>query len=65
MGVGKCVTRENPKPDLDLDLGFVKKKKNGERMNPMQYDQTVQKLDIAYFEKCLLDYCRSQQIIFR
>ena len=24
MGVGKCVTKENPKSDLDLDLGFVK-----------------------------------------
>ena len=21
--VGKCVTKENPKSDLDLDLGFV------------------------------------------
>ena len=24
MGVGKCVTKENPKSDLDLDLEFVK-----------------------------------------
>ena len=23
MGVGKCVYKENPKSDLDLDLGFV------------------------------------------
>ena len=23
MGVGKCVSKENPKSDLDLDLGFV------------------------------------------
>ena len=22
--LGKCVTKENPKSDLDLDLGFVK-----------------------------------------
>ena len=25
VGVGKCVTKENPKSDLDLDLGFVKR----------------------------------------
>ena len=25
MRVGKCVTKENPKSDLDLDLGFVNK----------------------------------------
>ena len=25
MGVGKCVSKENPKSDLDLDLGFVKR----------------------------------------
>ena len=24
-GVGKCVTKENPKSDLDLDSGFVNK----------------------------------------
>ena len=24
VGVGKCVSKENPKSDLDLDLGFVK-----------------------------------------
>ena len=23
VGVGKCVSKENPKSDLDLDLGFV------------------------------------------
>ena len=23
MGVGKCASKENPKSDLDLDLGFV------------------------------------------
>ena len=23
--VGKCVSKENPKSDLDLDVGFVKK----------------------------------------
>ena len=23
VGVGKCVTKENPKSDLNLDLGFV------------------------------------------
>ena len=23
MGVGKCVSKENPKSDLDLDLWFV------------------------------------------
>ena len=23
--VGKCVSKENPKSDLDLDLGFVNK----------------------------------------
>ena len=27
VGVGKCVTKENPKSDLDLDLGFVNKSK--------------------------------------
>ena len=25
VGVGKCVSKENPKSNLDLDLGFVKK----------------------------------------
>ena len=28
MGVGKCVSKENPKSDLDLDLGFVKNPKS-------------------------------------
>ena len=23
VGLGKCVSKENPKSDLDLDLGFV------------------------------------------
>ena len=36
LGVGKYVTKENPKSDLDLDLGFVKNRFSS-RVDPVFY----------------------------
>ena len=65
MGVGKCVTKGNPKSDLDLDSGFVKMSTKKEFLAKTKQPLTQHSLFLAlYADKfvSLIVHCNVQNI---